>query len=212
MSEPFYRAVRWFGGRIFRHASDPLILHAERADRSGAYLLAANHASPYDAPLLCVATPRIIYWLSIAEIFRHPLVGWFLRGVGAEPLERSKVDTRTVRVIVRHLRAGRVVGIFPEGGVRSASDSVLSGGAMHDGVCKLARLARVPVLPCVVLGGEKFARWPRWLPGARTRWAVAYGEPIFPREEPDRDAGRSAMTGEITRSLRALHAEVADHV
>jgi 1-acyl-sn-glycerol-3-phosphate acyltransferase len=212
MSERFYKVVRMIGGRIFRHASDARVLHAERAARPGAYLLAANHISPYDAPLLIAATPRVIYWLSIVEIFRNPFIAWFLRGVGAEPLDREIVDTRTVRAIVRNLRQGRVVGIFPEGGVRLGVESILIGGAMHDGVCKLAQLARVPVLPCVVLGGEKFARWTCWLPGARTRWAIAYGEPIFPRETPDRAAGRSAMVAEITAALRALQTEITDDV
>jgi 1-acyl-sn-glycerol-3-phosphate acyltransferase len=212
MSERFYKAVRLIGGRIFRHASESRILHVERTTRPGAYLLAANHISPYDAPLLIATTPRVIHWLSIVEIFRHPFVGWFLRGVGAEPLDRGKVDTRTVRAIVRHLRAGQVVGIFPEGAVRSGAKSVLAEGSIHDGVCKLAQLARVPVLPCVVLGGEKFARWTCWLPGARTRWAVAFGEPIFPGENPDREASRSAMAEEITHALRALQTEIASYV
>lgn len=212
MSERFYQLVRSVGGWIFRNASDPHVLHPERAARTGAYLLAANHPSPYDAPLLIAATPRVIYWLSIVEIFRNPFIGWFLRGLGAEPLDREKVDTRTVRAIVRHLRNGRVVGIFPEGGVRHGEESVLSGGTMHDGVCKLAQLAAVPVVPCVVLGGEKFARWQSWLPGARTRWTVAYGEPIFPVEHRDRSQGYREMGNSISQALRTLQAEVAAYV
>ncbi len=207
MNEPFYKLVRLIGSRIFWHASVPRILHAGRAAREGAYLLAANHLSPYDAPLLIATTPRVIHWLSIVEIFRNPFVGWFLRGVGAEPLERGKVDTRTVRAIVRHLRNGEVVGIFPEGAVRSGASSVLDGGGIHEGVCRLAQLTRVPVVPCVVLGGARFARWKAWLPGARTRWAVAYGEAIFPDEGPDRAGGRAAMAAGITSALRALQAE-----
>ena len=212
MSEPFYKVIRFIGSRIFWHASVPRILHAERAARDGAYLLAANHVSPYDAPLLIATTPRVIHWLSIVEIFRNPFVGWFLRGVGAEPLDRGKVDTRTARAIVRHLRNGEVVGIFPEGGMRPAGGSVLDGGAIHEGVCKLAQLARVPIVPCVVLGGSQFSHWTCWLPGARTRWAVAYGEPIFPREGEDRAGVRAAMAEEITNALRALQAEVAGYV
>jgi 1-acyl-sn-glycerol-3-phosphate acyltransferase len=212
VSARFYKVVRLIGSRIFWNASAPRILHAERAAREGAYLLAANHLSPYDAPLLIATTPRVIYWLSIVEIFRNPLVGWFLRGVGAEPLDRGKVDTHTVRAIVRHLRNGEVVGIFPEGGVRSGTSSVLDGGDIHEGIGKLAHLAQVPVVPCVVLGGSKFSRWTCWLPGARTRWAVAYGEPIFPRGMRDRTEACNAMAAEITSAMRMLQAEVADYV
>lgn len=208
MSELFHRAVRLAGRGVFRIASRPLILHAERAARTGAYLLVANHASPFDAALLIAATPRVIRWLSIREIFRHPLAGWFLRSILALPLDRSRVDTMTMRRVTRALAAGRIVGMFPEGGVRHGADSVLRGGRIKDGIAKLAELGDVPVLPCVVIGGARFRRWTSWLPLARTRWAVAYGEPLFLNRETDRATARAALAAAIERSLRALHEEV----
>jgi 1-acyl-sn-glycerol-3-phosphate acyltransferase len=212
MSELFYRTVRTVGSAIFRLASTPRVLHAERAPRCGAYLLAANHTCAYDAPLLIAVNPRMIHWLSIVELYRNPFSRWFMNAVGALPLDRSKVDTVTVRQLTRLLKAGRVVGIFPEGGVRRDAASVLESGAIESGICKLAQLVGVPVLPCVVLGAEKFQRWTSWLPGARTKWAVAFGELISPRTEPDRAAGRAAMAEEVTLALRALHSEAAAYV
>lgn len=212
MSELFYRTVRTFGSVIFRIASSPQVLHVERAPRTGGYLLAANHTCAYDAPLLIAANPRMIYWLSIVELFRNPFSRWFMNSFGALPLDRSKTDTVTVRRLARLLAAGNVVGIFPEGGVRHDEASVLEAGAIDDGICKLAQLAGVPVLPCVVLGAEKFRRWTSWLPGARTRWVVAFGELIPSRAEPDRVAARRAMAEEITEALRTLRAEVAAYV
>lgn len=207
MSEAFYKVVRFVGGTVFRVASRPLILHAERAAQPGPWLLAANHASPFDAALLIAATPRVIYWLSIVEIFRNPFTRWFLTAMLAVPLDRSRVDTVTVRKFVRNLRAGRVAGLFPEGGLRRDAESVLAGGALKDGVGKLAELARVPVLPCVIVGGERFRRWTSWLPLFRTRWAVAYGEPIALGP-----GGGAALVAELETALRALHEEVRSHV
>ncbi|MEA3209632.1 MAG: 1-acyl-sn-glycerol-3-phosphate acyltransferase [Chthoniobacter sp.] len=208
MSEAFYRAVRLAGGTIFRISSRPLVLHRERAARPGAWLLAANHESPFDAPLLIAATPRVIYWLSIVELFQNPFTRWFLSSMLAAPLDRSRTDTVTVRTIVRHLRAGRVVGLFPEGGLRPDEASVLRGGGIKDGLAKLAQLADVPVLPCVVVGGRRFHRWTSWLPLFRTRWVVAFGEPIFLKAGADREAARAELTAAIERALRALHEEV----
>ena len=99
MKEAFYKIVRLIGRRVFLNASAPRVLHAERAARAGGYILAANHGSPYDAPLIIASNPRVIYWLSIVEIFRNPLVGCFLRCFGAEPLDRSGPDPRTVRTM-----------------------------------------------------------------------------------------------------------------
>jgi 1-acyl-sn-glycerol-3-phosphate acyltransferase len=212
MSEIFYRTVRAIGRSVFWLASAPRVLHIERAPGRGAYLLAANHTCAFDPPLLIAVNPRMIHWLSIVEFYRHPLSRWFLKAFGALPLDRSKVDIATVRQMTRLLKAGRIVGIFPEGGVRHDEDSVLHSGSIESGVCKLAQLAGVPVLPCVVLGGDKFRRWTSWLPGARTRWAVAFGELIQPRTAPDRARARAAMAKEITLAMRALHAEVAPYV
>ena len=212
MSELFYRTVRAIGTTIFQYASVPRILHAERAALKGAYLLAANHTCPYDAPLLVAATPRIIHWLSIVELFQNPWSRWFLSSFGALPLDRRKTDTVTARQLARLLRSGHVVGIFPEGGMRHDEASVLEAGVIDPGVCKLAQMTDVPVLPCVVLGGEKFCLWKNWLPGARTTWVVAFGEPIQPRVQPDRVRARAAMAEEITLALRALRAEVQAYV
>lgn len=211
MSVLFYRAVRLVGSAIFRVASRPLVLHRERAARPGAFLLAANHESPFDAPLLIAATPRVIYWLSIVEIFRHPFARWFLGSMLASPLDRSRADPLTVRKIARHLRAGRVVGLFPEGGVMRGADSVLHGGPLKDGIARLAELAGVPVLPCVVLGGGQFHRWTSWLPLFRTRWAVAFGEPLSLNSHRDRAVARAELLAAVERSLRELHEEVRAH-
>ena len=55
-----------------------------------------------------------------------PFVGWFFNALNAMPLDRGKVDSKTVRTIVGRLQAGRVVGIFPEGSIRTPESSVLT--------------------------------------------------------------------------------------
>ena len=212
MSEAFYKTVRGIGRGVFHLASRPMILHAERAGRPGAFILAANHASPVDSALIIHAAARVIHWISIVELFRRPFPRWFLSGMLAFPLDRSRADAATMRAVARRLRDGEVVGIFPEGGVRRSGDSVLRGGRIDDGVCKLAQLAGVPVIPCAVVGGENFASFPSWLPLRRTRWAVAFGEPIALRNDLPRAEARRVMVEQLQDAFRALQAEVRDHV
>ena len=211
VNAPFYKVVRAVGTVIFRVASRPLILHRDRANRSGAWILAANHESPFDAALLIAATPRLIYWLSIIELFRNPLSRWFLSAMGAAPLDRSKADPRTMLRIARELRRGRVVGLFPEGGVRDAENSVLSGCAVDHGIARLAEISDAPVLPAVVLGGRHFRRWQSWLPLRRTRWAVAFGEPLTLRRDIGSAAARVELVRELQATLIRLRAEVREH-
>lgn len=206
MADPrvgFYRAVRLLGYPHLWLASAPVVLHRERARRPGGCLLAANHASPFDVMLLTAAVPRMIWWLSIVELFQRPLPRWFLTAFGAMPLDRRRPDPATTRQVLAHLRAGRLVGMFPEGRLRPGADSVLRGGGIGPGVGRLARIANVPVLPCAVLGGEAFWRWRAWLPGARTPWAVAFGEPILPGTHAD----AAALAAAVATSLRTLAAE-----
>lgn len=205
----FYRAVWLLGYPHLRLASRLRVLHRERARRPGGYLLAANHASPFDAPLLMAVAPRMIWWLSIVEFFRRRWSRAFLTALGAMPLDRSRPDPGTVRRVVGHLRAGHVVGIFPEGRLRPGENSVLRGGELDPGVCRLAGMAGVPIIPCVVLGGEQFRRWRAWVPGAGTRWTVAFGEPLwFPAGPGDDTRARAeAMTAKLAEQLQALAAE-----
>jgi 1-acyl-sn-glycerol-3-phosphate acyltransferase len=191
MNRSFYRAVRAIGTPVFQVASRPTVLHRERAEMPGGWLLAANHESPFDPALLIATTPRVIHWLSIVEIFQHPLSRWFLTAMGALPLDRSRPDSTTVHRAVRLLRDGEVVGIFPEGG--------LQRGALKEGAARLAQIAGVPVVPCAIAGSARFSRWQSWLPLRRTRWAVAYGEPIAPAEN---------LGADLSRALAALQEEV----
>lgn len=204
----FYRAVRLGGYPHLRVASAPIVLHPGRVPRTGGCLLAANHESPFDAALLMVATPRMIWWLSIVELFQHPFSRAFLSALGAMPLDRARPDPRTVRRVAGHLRGGRLVGIFPEGRLRTGTDSVLRGGTLDPGVARLAAMTRVPILPCVVLGGERFRRWQSWVPGARTPWVVAFGEPLeVPHLRKDKEAAARTTADGLARALRALEVE-----
>ena len=174
----FYAFICFIGRPVFKLVSRPVVLYPERGAREGGFLLASNHLSPYDVSCLMNTTRRAIDWVSIVELFRIKPVGWFFGGLNAMPLDRSRVDGGTVRQIVERLKAGRVVGIFPEGGLRTPETSVLNGGRMRSGIGRMAQVASVPIVPVVILGAENFRGVLPWLPLRRTRYGVAYGEPI----------------------------------
>jgi len=184
LSDWFYKLVLILGRPAFIINGRRTILHRERARRKGAYILAPTHFSEYDVPLLIKETPRVLDFVSIVEAFRHPLAAWFLRSMGAFPLDRWKPDSPTVRTILDRLRRGRVVVIFPEGNVRTQETSVLNGGPIKPGVARIAQMSKVPIIPCVVLGSVAYRRLSAWMPLKRTRYAINYGEPIMPGKGP----------------------------
>lgn len=178
MPDSFYRVVRAIGRPVFWAASRAIVLHGDRIDRPGAMLIAPNHLSPYDVPCLIASTGQLLDFVSIVEVFRNRAAAWFLGNMNAFPLDRGRVDPATTRKIVDRLERGRKVVMFPEGQIRRAETSLLRGGTFKPSVVRLARLAGAPVVPCVVLGTGAFGRAGAWLPLRRTRYAVAFGEPM----------------------------------
>jgi 1-acyl-sn-glycerol-3-phosphate acyltransferase len=208
MSDFIYNWVVRIGRPAFTVSSSPVVLHRERLAEGGAYLLAPTHLSAYDVPCLMKESPRNLDFVSITELYENPFVAAFFTSVNVFPLDRSRPDSPTVRTIFERLRRGRAVVMFPEGRIRSAADSVLNGGEIKPGVARIAQLADVPVIPCVMLDTGQYARASAWLPVRGTRFGAAFGRPLrAPADLPEAES-RVALLGAIKRSYRELYAEL----
>lgn len=206
VSDWFYNFVWCVCRPAFDLSSAPVVLHRSRARRAGAYLLAANHLSPYDVPCLIKETPRMLDFVSIVEVFRHPLAAWFFRSMNAFPLDRNRVDTATTRTILDRLARGRAVAIFPEGRVRAEADSVLRGGAFKPGVIRIAHAARVPIIPCAIVGTAAYHRFRSWLPLRRIVYGINYGDAIDPINDPAETQQR------LGDAFQSLYSELMSHL
>ena len=208
MSDVFYQVVRWVGWPAFYLASSPVVLHADRLDAVGAMLIAPNHLSPYDVPCLMASTRRTLDFVSIVELFRNPVLGWFLRSMNAFPLDRGRRDAGATRKILERLERGRRVVMFPEGQIRTAATSLLAAGGFKESVVRLARVADVPIVPCVVLATGAFARPRAWLPFARTRYAVNFCEPLQVARSDDEEAECVEALDRLRRAYAEGYAEL----
>jgi 1-acyl-sn-glycerol-3-phosphate acyltransferase len=185
MSDWFHQFVRGLGRHAFWLSSSPVVIGAEQTRRDGGYLLAAgNHQSPYDIPLLMRHCARNIDFLSISEVYSNPFVAWFYTSMNAFPLDRSRRDPAAVLTIVRRLQRGRVVCIFPEGRFRRGRESVLHARRIQSGIGRIAKAASVPIIPCVIVNSIAYSRVTSWLPIRRTRYGIAFGEPMPPLDDP----------------------------
>lgn len=210
MPDVFYRFVRFAGRPAFWTSSRPTVLHVNRLDAPGAMLIAPNHLSPYDVPCLMASTRQLLDFVSIVELFENRLTAWFLGGMNAFPLDRGRVDTGTTRRILDRLERGRKVVMFPEGRIRTAADSLLAGGAFNPSVVRLARLADVPIVPCVVLATGAYARPAAWLPLRRTRYAVAFGQALRVAREGDERAACADGLTRLTAAYDRLYKELVE--
>jgi 1-acyl-sn-glycerol-3-phosphate acyltransferase len=168
---------------------------------AGPVLLAGNHRSLLDGPLLFGAVRRPVSFLVKSEAFT-PLLAALLRSCGQIPVRRDIADARAVRVALRILRAGGVVGIFPEG----ARGHGLAETA-KPGVGYLALRAGATVVPVACAGTAQMAHRRTW---RRPPAMLLVGAPIAVERWPDERALRRTVAVDTTESIRiALAALVA---
>jgi glycerol-3-phosphate dehydrogenase (NAD(P)+) len=116
----------------------------------GGVILAANHRSFLDPFAIGCCIGRPIYFVAKEELFKNPLVAWFLNCLGAFPIRRGLADQESVITSLALLDSGRPVVIFPEG-TRIPDGSL---GRPKRGVGRLALESGAPVVPIAVTGSE----------------------------------------------------------
>lgn len=181
-----YRIGRQLCRLYFRLAHHLQVEGAMHVPAEGACIVAGNHVSVLDPPLMGCAIPhRVVHYLAKIELFRPPF-GWVLRAVGAVPVERGKGDVGALRRALSLLQEGRVLGLFPEG-TRSPDGRLQPP---KRGIGFLVAKAAVPVVPAFIAG--TFEAWPKGARGPRLGVPVhvRYGAPIRP-EEILAEAGQS---------------------
>ena len=102
----------------------------ENVPASGPLVVAANHRSYLDPPLLGTWFPRVLHYMAKRELFENPLIGAILRSVHAFPVERDRADLGAIKHALGLLKHGECVGIFPEGRRNSDGAAKARGGAI----------------------------------------------------------------------------------
>jgi 1-acyl-sn-glycerol-3-phosphate acyltransferase len=204
------RAAAIFMKLLFGSVARVYVLRRGNSNRAGGFLLASNHISHFDPFIISSVVRRKVDWMAMAEFFPLPLLGFFLRSVDAFPAERNRADRKTIRTAIERLKHGRIVGLFPEGGIRDGARSLLEGAALRPGASTLAHIAGVPILPCVIVGSDRLYSKKRWLPLRRTPIWIAFGDsiPSFPGLE--KFAARERIEGELAAAFRCLYAELRE--
>ncbi len=160
----------------------------------GPLVIAANHDSVLDPFVLAAAISRPTRYLGKAELWRVPLLRLWLDNVEAIPVERGRSDALAIESAVAALRAGEVVGIFPEGGVARE-------GPWLRGAARMALAAGAPLLPVRLLETRKaLGRGQIGFP----RLAALIGEPIaVERTSPTAELARE-LTDRLQAAVEAL--------
>ena len=193
------RRVGWFLAHVVWRTR---VLGAEHVPATGPVVLAANHVSIIDGPLVHGAAPRGTHLLVKAEMF-HGVLGSVLRGAGQIPVDRT-AGRPALEAALGVLRRGGAVGIFPEGN-RGRGDVQ----SVRAGVAWLAVQGSAPVVPVAVLGTRRTGEGTGHLPGLRRRLVVEFGLPVVADVEPGAPR-REAVSRTAAAVAEALGAHVRD--
>jgi 1-acyl-sn-glycerol-3-phosphate acyltransferase len=157
----------------------------------GGVILAANHRSFLDPFAIGACIGRPIYFVAKRELFRRPLIGWFLNCMGAFPVDRGASDEESVATALALLERGQAVVIFPEG-TRIRTGSL---ARPKRGVGRLALESGMPVVPIAITGSERARKGWRIRP---VRVHLRCGAPLtFPRvHDPS-----PFLAGEVTERI-----------
>jgi len=202
------RVAALFMKLLFCYSSRIHVIGAAHLNRAGGFLLAANHISHFDPFIISSVVRRKIDWMAMAEFFPYPALGFFLRAVDAFPADRNRADRKTIRSAIQRLKSGRIVGLFPEGGIRDGARSVLDGAPLRAGASTLAHIAGVPILPCVIVGSDRLYSKKRWLPIRRTPVWIAFGNPIQHFPDLEKSAARACIERELAAAFKCLYTEL----
>lgn len=143
-----YFLIRTILRVVFRVVFRWRIYGEENIPAEGPVLVAANHVSFLDPPVVGCAISRKVHFMAKAELFKYPVLGWLFRSFGAFPVRRGAADRTAIKMALDLLKQGEVIGIFPEG-TRNRTGQVL---APQHGVALLAIKADASIVPAAVTG------------------------------------------------------------
>lgn len=195
MSYWFWRWVsRFIGWQRYRLRA----FGQENVPRTGPLILAANHISWLDPPLVGAWFPRRIVYMAKKELFEIKGLGVLISSLGAFPVDREGSARAAIKHSLDVLKAGGCIGIFPEGGRNVDGDK-----EAQTGVALLAALSGAAVIPAAIVGSE-LSR------GKNRPPAIAvYGKPVqFPANTKAKKEDLEAFTETIMAAINAARDSV----
>jgi len=195
----------WWLRGLFRLMGGLRVFGLEHLPESGPALLAANHLSWADPPVLRCLIRRTCWFMGNDFLFRIPLLGPLLPMHGAFPVSRGKLDRDALREAEQHLADGDLVVLFPEGGTTITGTLYPFEG----GAALLALRANVPIIPIAITGTDRvLPRHPPFFPRpARGGVTVTFGPPLHPDDvDPSlpRRERLDALTARLYRTIAGM--------
>ena len=199
--EPTYTPVIALARTVFRLLGLRFtVTGVENVPRTGGAVMAINHIGYLDftfAGLAAAPAGRLVRFMAKKEVFDHRVSGPLMRGMRHIPVDRLGAPAESYAAAVAALRAGEIVGVFPEATISQSYELK----DFKTGAVRMARDAGVPLLPCVIWGSQRV--YTKGRPKDLTRGTpirIVVGEPF----SPDPSADPATVTEELKRRMQGL--------
>lgn len=192
-----YRLSSFILSVFFRFTGGVTFIGRENIPRAGGVILAPNHISYVDPPIVGCYLRRQVHYMAKEELFRSKLLAAWMRWVGTFPVRRGTADRKALKHAIDLLNQGRVVCIFPEG--TRSPDGKLQNPEL--GIGLIALKSQAPIVPVAVIGTDKVLP-PNSKRLYRHRVKIVYGKPLtFPQPVQSKESrqlleevGRATMS------------------
>ena len=168
----------------------------ENIPAEGAVILAANHASNADPPLMASLIERPVSYMAKIELFENPIFGGIIRRCHAFPVKRGESDRGAIKTAVQVLKEKRILGRFPEG-TRSKTGELKKPEA---GVALIAAMTGAPIVPVAILNTHRIFANGGKIPALR----IMYGAPISFQGDRKSKESLDAFSNEIRARIAAM--------
>ncbi len=184
---PFFGFFHYLSWTVYQMWFRGEVVGTENLPTDVPFLIASNHASHLDPPLVGSQVYRQMRFFARKSLWNSRISRWWLDNVETIPVERDTGDIGAIKRVLQALRENRSVVLFPEG-TRSEDGQLQKA---KPGVGLMACKTGVPVVPCRVYGSfaafGKGAKFPRF--GSPV--TIVYGKPIPASEYDDPSAGKA---------------------
>ena len=193
----FYNLAKLLARMIFSMR----VIHPERMVESGPLLIAVNHSSFFDPPLAGICSRRGVFYLARKTLLKWPFFGPLFPAMNVIPVERDGNDMSALREVIKKVKDGNAVLLFPEG-TRSVDGNLQPARA---GIGLVIAKTAAPVLPMRIFGAyEAFPKNARRF--QLSQITVVIGEPIHFTEEEISNTARETYQLLSNRVMDAIGA------
>jgi len=128
----------------------------ENIPKDNNFIIAANHLSTLDPPLVCAIMNRGVAYMAKKELFENPFMRWWLNWLGAFAVDREKLGVSTIKTVKKIHETNWVLGIFPQG-TRQEPGTI---SHITKGFASIAKMTGCGILPIGIVGTQEVRRIP----------------------------------------------------